>query len=287
MGLRAHAEQEVVGAQRRLVLPLGEKARGAGVGQAAAAVAGLGHPEDRVEVAQAAHALLDVRLLDAHRPEDAGVALGHVRAEHLEKGLARLAVAPDGVVEGPVERPEDRGVAGHEARLGEGGARVEVAPGFLEALRQGPEAVADGEADVPEELEDLLDEPSHGLGRAALVQEEEVHVGERGELRPPVAAEGDHRAPGERQPRRRVRIREREPAGVGDDLVHLVAAGGGDLEAAQAEAVAHPQAVGLELDESLEVGETPTGFRRVGLRLQALARVGLDLLAVDLHGVAG
>ena len=201
MGLRAHAEEEVVGAQRRLVLSLGEKARGAGVGEPAAAVAGLGHPQDRVEVAQAAHALLDVRLLDAHRPEDAGVAFGHVCAEHLEKGLARLAVATDGVVEGPVERPEDRGVAGHEARLGEGGARVQVAPGLLEALGQGPEAVADGEADVPEELENLLDEPSHGLRRAALVQEQEVHVGERGELRPPVAAEGDHRAPGERQPR--------------------------------------------------------------------------------------
>ncbi len=164
---------------------------------------------------------------------------------------------------------------------------MEVAPGLLEALGQGPKAVAYGEADVPEELEDLLDEPSHGLGRTALVQEEEVHVGERGELRPPVAAEGDHRAPGERQPRRRFRIREREPAGVGDHLVHLVAAGGGDLEAAQAEAVAHPEAIGLELDEPLEVGETPTGFRRVGLRLQALARVGLDLPAVDLHGVAG
>ncbi len=165
VGLRAHAEQEVVGAQRRLVLPLGEKARGAGVGEAAAAVAGLGHPEHRVQVAQAADALLDVRLLDAHRPADPGVAFGHVRAERLEKGLARLAVATDGVVEGPVERPEDRRVAGHEAGLGEGGARVEVAAGLLEALGQGPEAVADGEADVPEELEDLLDEPSHGLRR--------------------------------------------------------------------------------------------------------------------------
>jgi hypothetical protein len=228
------------------VLPVGEKARDAGVGQAAAAVAGLGHPEDRVQVAQTAHALLDVRLLDAHRPSDAGVALGHIRPERLEEGLARLAVAPDGVVEGPVEGPEDRRVAGHEARLGEGGARVEVAAGLPEALPEGPEAVADGEPDVPQELEDLLDEPPHGLGRAALVQEQEVHVGERGELRPPVAPESHDRAPGECHARRGVRLRQREAAGVGHDLVDLVAARRRDLEAAEAEAVAHAKAVGLQ-----------------------------------------
>ena len=196
-----------------------------------------------------------------------------------------LAVAPDHVVEGPVERAEHRRVPRHEARLGERGAGDDVAAGLLEALRQGPEAVSDRQADVPEELQHLLHEAAHPLRRAALVQEEQVHVGERRELRAPVAAERHHRAPGEGQPGLDVRLRQREPAGVGHHLVHLVAAGRGDLEPPQSEPVPHPQAVGLELDEALEVGEPSAGVRRAAFSLQALLRVGLDLLAVDPHGV--
>jgi hypothetical protein len=72
---------------------------------------------------------------------------------------------------------------------------------------------------------------------------------------------------------------------VGDDLVDLIAAGRGDLEAAQAEAMAHPQPVGLELQEAFEVRQAAARVRRLCPAPKAPLRVRVDPLAVDVHGV--
>ncbi len=136
--LRAHAEEEVVGAQGRLVLPLGEEPRLAGLGEArgrrgapgpptAPRGGRAGPPTPSFTFGSWTHTAPPTRAWRSATSE---------RSES-EEGLARLAVAPDHVVECPVERAEHRRVAGHEARLGERGAGDDVAAGLLEALAAG------------------------------------------------------------------------------------------------------------------------------------------------------
>ena len=91
------------------------------------------------------------------------------------------------------------------------------------------------------------------------MQEEEVHVGEGSELAAAVAAEGDHRALDELALGLAVRPLRRHLADPGHHDVHLVAAAARDLRAAQPEAVAHPQPIGLELQEA------PEGLHVIGI----------------------
>ena len=122
------------------------------------------------------------------------------------------------------------------------------------------------------------------------MQEQQVHVGERRELRADRSRRARRsrspRAPAVRRPAPRP-PRAGEAARADHDLVHLVRARGRAISSpAEPHAVTHAQPVRLELEEPLEIGEAGLGVRGADLALQALPRVGLDLLAVDRHGVA-
>jgi len=143
--------------------------------------------------------------------------------------------------------------------------------------------VSHREADVPEDLQDLLDESGHGVRRAPRVQEEEVHVGGGRQLPPAVAPEGHHRALLELALHHPVGAPRRHLAGPGHDHVDLVAAPGRDLRAAQPEAVPHAQPLGLELQEALEGLDLPLAVLGQAGRVETLPRMDLDRLPVDLH----
>ena len=157
------------------MLPLGDEPRRRASVDAPERRGRPGHPQHRVQVPQPADALLHVRLLDAHRAADAGVAVGHLGAQRLEEGVDRLGSAAARVERRssavtmrawPVtRRASPRAVP-----------RGQVAPCLVQALRQRAEAVADRESGVPEQLEHPLDEGLHGRLAAPLVQEEQVDV---------------------------------------------------------------------------------------------------------------
>ena len=251
VGLVADAGEEVVGPARDHVVlvaqpPLAEEAV-----EPAAPVEGVAEPDHGVEVAEPAHALLDVGLLQTHRASPPRVPLQELRAHEGEEvaGGARVSEPRLHMLR---ERGEELGAARDEARLGERRAGVEVRAREGHALAGRADGVAHVQAHVPEELEGALHEAADTRRDLARVQEEEVHVGVRSELAAPVAAEGDHRALDELAAGLAVRLLRRHLADAGDHEVHLVAAAARDLGPAEPQAVPHAQPLRLEPQEAAE-----------------------------------
>ena len=285
VGLVAHPQQEVVGAARGLVLALRDPARGLEPGQPARPQACVRHPEHAVQLAQAALALLDVRLLDADGALVLRLALLVLAAHRLEERLARAPVGQQRVHRRE-QLLQQLVAARHQPRLGERGARVQVLARHGHALLRRAEAVADRQPRVPEQHQDLLDERRDRSDRAAPVQEQQVDVGVRRELGPAVAAERDHRAAAQLARGRRPRRLGRELAGADHDLVDLVSPRRGDLDAAQPHPVPHAQPVGLELQEALEDLDAAHVLRGGAGRAQSLVGVGPDALPVQARHAA-
>ena len=178
---------------KRRCVGLGQHALRDQLGRRLDAVDEAAEPEQRLQVAQAALALLDVGLEQVAAVAGAlvaGVALG-------ELGLDEHAVAAvdDVVLEAPLELGEQRLVAPQEARLEQARADLQVGAREPQALVERAGRLADLEAEIPQPVEQELD---HLLGmRGALVgmQEQQVDVGVRRQLAAAVAADrSDHEA---------------------------------------------------------------------------------------------
>ena len=213
----AHPEEGLGLGEDRVFLG-GEHRLGDQVGGGIGAVEVLGDPEQGLEVAQAALALLDVGLQHVAGVALAGVALGPLGELELEELRAGGGeeLAPKPVVEGPREG----GVAPEPAVLQQAGADGHVGLGLADALVRRAGGMADLQPQVPEAVEDALDQALAPGGLLVGGEEEQVDVGEGRHLGPAVAADGDDRDPlGRGRVRQRVQPLRGEVEGEGDDPV--------------------------------------------------------------------
>ena len=245
--------------------------------QARRAGARVADPEDGVEVAEPADALLEVGLLHRDRPE-LRPPLGELHPHRLEERLGALRLPGEALRELLLELLEERPAPGDEAGLRQRRPRVEVAAGFRHALADGPEAVSDLEADVPEELEHLLREGADVVGSLPGVEEQEVDVGGRGELGPAIAAERDDGDLLEIVVVEGRGLRGDEPADPRDDDVDLVAPDRRDLKARGPGPMAHPETLRLQPQKALEAVDLGPAARTEDVRGEAFVRVLLDAL---------
>ena len=156
------------------------------------AVQVLGDPEQGLEVAQAALALLDVGLEQVAGRALAGVALGALGELQLDElGAGGAEIVPEPAAEAVGEGL----VAPEVAVLEQAGADGDVAFGVAQAVVDGADRVADLEAQVPEAVERALDQALAPGGLLVGGEEEQVDVGEGRHLGAAVAADGDRRDP--------------------------------------------------------------------------------------------
>ena len=190
-------------------------------------------PYQRLQVAQAPLALLQVGFDHIARIAHlfvAGVPFGQLAGDELT-ARAGHHLLPEGLAALVIQRP----VAPQIAGLQQGGADGQVLLGQAHAVGRRAGGVAHLQPQVPQHIQHVF---GHAFGpRRALVgdQEQQVHVGERRQLAPAVAA-GGHQG----QPFRRRRVGQRVDVG-GDEveqhaqeLVHQIAVGVRGGPAAQA-----------------------------------------------------
>ena len=188
--MAAHRPQEVEGAQEgRHLLALEhlqvDDAVGAGLGRG---VQVLGDPEQGVEVAQGALALLDVGLHQVAAGAGPGVALVAL----LQLGGDELGARPLHHLGGepPRQLLGQLLIAGQPPGLQDRGADREVFLGQPDAFLDRARGVADLEAQVPQRIEHVLDD-ALGVGRLLVgPQEQQIEVGEGRQRAAPVAADG-------------------------------------------------------------------------------------------------
>ena len=146
----------------------------------------LGEPMQRVQVAQAAFAVLDVGLDQIARRTGAGMAdilLGELR---LDEG-ARIAFQHL-LAEAMLEIGEQRRVAQDQPRIEQRGADGHVGMAEAHALIDIARGVADLEAEIPEQIEHVFGDALAPGGLLVGKQEQQVDVGARREQPAPIAA---------------------------------------------------------------------------------------------------
>ena len=178
----------------------------------------FGDPEQGVEIAQAALAVLDVGLDEIARLAAAAMALlalGELGRDELGRGaLHHLLVEPR------EQLVVEVAVAEQEARLQDRGADGHVGLGLADALVDRAGRVADLEAHVPQAIEDRLGDRFAPGGLLVGQHEQEIDVGARRHQAAAVAAGGDDRhALGFRRALRRIEVLDRELVEHADDLV--------------------------------------------------------------------
>ena len=147
----------------------------------------LGEPVERLQIAQAAAAFLDVGLDDERAVAIAvmaAVAFGLLGGEELDGALAA------GLGEALLELVEQRVVAGDQAGVEQRGAHRDVAFGLREAIGDRARRVADLQAEIPQEVEHelhCLEDVRRGVARR---EEEQVDIAERREHPAAVTAGG-------------------------------------------------------------------------------------------------
>ncbi len=149
----------------------------------------FGDPEQGVQVAQAALAFLDIGLDDEARRAGlhvAGVAFLELGGDELI-GPGAHAVTAHLVAQalGQVA------VAGDKAMLQHRGHDGVVALGIFQRLFDGTRGVADLQAEVPEGIEDELDDRFRVRGFLPGAQEQQVEIGIGGQLAAAIATDGD------------------------------------------------------------------------------------------------
>lgn len=242
----------------------------------------VGDPEEVMVVAEAAAALLDVGFLEE---DGAGVFLVAVAevlaAEFEERFLVFLeAVAEEACGEGL----EEFGVAGDVACVHEGGFVFLISLGLFDAFGDGAAGLADFEADVPEEVEDFLDEGGEVFGEfvgGAREEEEEVDIGAWVEGVAAVATDC-----GEGEDGGFLAFGEGEVEEGFEDDVEEFGAGACDFEATGTGAVAEFDAVFLDFEEAFVEGDALCRREEaLGGRFEGGAGVGLEGLEVERHVV--
>jgi hypothetical protein len=146
------------------------------------------HPVQRLQVAQAAAAFLDVRLHQEGAFAEAAMAF---MAFGLLGGdeAARAAGAPR-LVERLLERFEQGRIAGDQPRIDQAGADGQVVFGIGQAMRDAARGVAHLQAEIPHEIQHELDHAQRdGIGFVGR-QEQQVDIAERREHGPAIAAGG-------------------------------------------------------------------------------------------------
>ena len=146
----------------------------------------LGEPVQRVQVAQAAFAVLDVGLDQIARCAGAGMAdilLGHLR---LDEG-ARIAFQHL-LAEAMLKIGEQRRVAEDQPRIEQRGADGHVGMAEAHALIDIARGVADLEAEIPEQIEHVFGDALAPGGLLVGKQEQQVDVGARREQPASIAA---------------------------------------------------------------------------------------------------
>ena len=155
----------------------------------------FGDPEQCVEIAQSALAVLDVRLDQIARrpgPADALLALGELGGDEFGRGPG-----DDLLVEPGPQRLEQRPVPAQESRLDQSGADRHVGAGLLQALLDRAGRMADLQLHVPQDVKQRLDRLLDAGGRLGRHQKQEIDVRPRRQHAAPVSADRDD---GERRP---------------------------------------------------------------------------------------
>ena len=189
--VRPDPPQEILRPREAVVLVLAEHAPLHELAEAIDAKEILGDPEQHVEVAQAALAVLHVGL-----QQIAGIAGTHVALVALaqlgsdELGLgARHQFREKALAERLVERL----VAPHVARFEHGGPNRHVLARPAQAICDRTGGVAHREAQVPQHVEQVLDDLLAAAGQLVGMQEENIDVGMGRQIAPAVAPDRDQR----------------------------------------------------------------------------------------------
>ncbi|GIX22614.1 MAG: hypothetical protein KatS3mg121_1397 [Gammaproteobacteria bacterium] len=187
----ADAPQQPPALEQRLELLVGEEAQAGEVFQPVGAEVAARDPEHRLDVAQSARALLEVRLEAVGGVAELGVPallLG-------ELGLEEVGPRPDAALgDGGLHALEQGRAARQGPRFHQVGDHGDVARGFLAALGDGAHAVADLQAQVPEQADETLDPVAQGVQGVVLDEQRQVHVGVGVQLAPAVAPDRDQGA---------------------------------------------------------------------------------------------
>ncbi len=187
----AHRPEEFVGLAEGLKFVVGENLQRGQFGNARDAVDVFRHPEQGLQVAQTAFALLDVRLDHvalATLLAVAGLAFGQLAVDEfllgsLEELLPECAVQFFG----------EGGVAADPAVFKQGSADGEVFAAKAQAVLDGARRVADLQAQIPQHVERAFDDALGPGGDLVGGEEEEVDVGMGGHFGAAITADGDHR----------------------------------------------------------------------------------------------
>src|SRR6185437_11059517 len=215
----AHGPQEVLRPREARRLVGREDAELDELADLVDAVDVLGDPEEALEVAEPALALLDVgldmvaRIAELSMPR---VALGELRLDELAGALL-----DDLGLEAALHLVKDLRVAPDVARLEQRRADRHVGARLAQAVLDPPRRLADLEAEIPQHVEHVLDDLLGVRRQLVRQQEEQVDIRARRQLAAAVAADGDD---GEALARRRVGqgigMAHREIVQRPDQLIH-------------------------------------------------------------------
>src|SRR5690606_37220506 len=193
MQVATDRQHEAFGAAKARVLLGREQADVDQFGRAADAVNVLADPVERLQVAQAALAILDVGLDDvaavAHAPV-AGVALGELLGDEL-----RLRAGDDVAPETPARFLVERLIAPQVAALEDRRADRQVGLGHPDHLVERAARVADLDAEIPQVIEHRLDRLLAQRRRPSRSDEGDVDVRMGRHFAAAIAADGDQRQP--------------------------------------------------------------------------------------------
>jgi hypothetical protein len=251
--LAAHAEEEIQRLEALRQLHGGQQAQRRQRLEVVQAMPGARDPKGRVEIPQPSRSLLDIGLLQVD-----GAPILAVPLELLPQLELDVLLRPPSL-EGPphplLEAGEDVRAPGQEARLQHRGAGREVGVHHPHGVVQRAAAVAHAEAQVPQEVQDVIQDRGHVPVHAPGVQEHHVHVGARVQLPSPVAAQrhqGTALAP-------LPECRRHDPVGQPEELTHhridQVRVAGHDLKSAGPASVRRLDAGPFLGDELLHRGQ--------------------------------
>ena len=279
----ADAVEEIVGGFDVAQRGGGEQSVIDQLAQVGAAAFHPGDPADVVVVAHPAAAFFHVRFLEEDGLGKFLVSAAQVLAAEFEKG--RLALGEAVLVESLLELGKELLVAGQQAGLDQRGLVFLIGLRLFQAFSDRAAGVADLEADIPQQVEDFLNqqrEVFRQLVGGAGQEEEQVDIGAGIERPTAVAADGDQCEHGGL-----LALGEGEFEQRAQDDIEQFGPGVRDFEAAGPCAVAKLDAVLLDFEEALVEGD-PFGGRELALDggLESRLRVGLQGFEIGGHPVA-